>query len=365
MKGICGLGTSVLVAMAACCGQAQDNLVLNYKGKLRAEGTAFSGAGHFMFALENKHGEIFWSSGDFPFAGSTNDPPNALTLPVQQGVYAVRLGDTAKGMPALSQAGLRRMENPRLKIWFNDSRHGWRRAGEDVPLDNLMASAADPGQRAITSAQADAILQELHQVRTLLEQQKAPAPQAPAAPTVATVKLEGPGIGRADAPLVLVEFTDYQCPFCKKFHESVLPELTKKFVDTGKLRVVSRNLPLSFHQNAEPAARAAFCAAQQDKYWPMREGLFARNADLSATNIFLAARAVSLDMAKFQTCFEGKTSEPGIKLDSQEASAAGITGTPSFVLGKPDGDKLKGLVIVGAQPLTTFEAEIQKLLAAK
>jgi protein-disulfide isomerase len=131
--------------------------------------------------------------------------------------------------------------------------------------------------------------------------------------------------------------------------------LTRKFIQTGKLRVVSRNLPLPFHPNAEPAARAAMCAAQQDKYWPMREGLFAKSADLSRTNIFLAAQAVSLDMTKFQNCFESKTFEAGIKQDGQEANTAGISGTPSFVLGKPEGGKLKGLVIVGAQPLAKFK----------
>ncbi|HWX22797.1 MAG TPA: thioredoxin domain-containing protein [Candidatus Binatia bacterium] len=365
MKRTAELVAILAVATASLGSLGRENVVLNYQGKLRAEGRAFSGTGHFMFVLENQSGEILWSSGDFPFAGSTNNPSNALAIPVQQGLYGARLGDTTLGMPALNLAGLRLLLNPRLKIWFNDGRHGWQRAGEDVPLENLSASLAEAGKRTITTAQADAILEELHQVHTLLERQKTPAPQAPPPPTFATVMLAGPGVGRADAPVVLVEFTDYQCPYCKKFHDSVLPELARKFVDTGKLRLVSRNLPLSFHQHAEPAARAALCAAQQDKYWPMREALFARSADLSLTNILRAAQAGSLDMAKFQTCLDSKTLDAGLKQDGLEASAAGISGTPSFVLGKPDGDKLKGLVIIGAQPLATFEAEIQKLLAAK
>ena len=366
MKCIVRILALAIVAGAPLSGLAQENVVLNYRGKLLAAGAPFSGTGQFMFALENKSGEIFWSSGDFPFAGSTNNPSHAVALAVEQGAYGARLGDTALGMPALGLAELQRAGNPRLKIWFNDGRHGWQRAGEDVPLDNLMASVAEAAKRPISTAQADAILQELRQVHALLERPAAPAPQpSPAPPAYATVSLSGPGIGSSNAPLVLVEFTDYQCPYCKRFHDTVLPELTRKFVETGKLRLVSRNLPLSFHPNAEPAARAALCAAQQDRYWPMREGLFARSTDLSVTNLFVAAQAVALDMVKFQNCFEGKAFEANLKQDGQDASAAGISGTPSFVLGKPEGGKLKGIVIVGAQPLAAFEAEIQKLLASK
>src|SRR5437764_13974840 len=83
----------------------------------------------------------------------------------------------------------------------------------------------------------------------------------PTEPTIATVPIgPGPSLGQADAPVVMVEFTDYQCPYCKQFDTTVMAELTKNFVDTGKLRILSRNLPLSFHPNAEPAAIAALSA---------------------------------------------------------------------------------------------------------
>ena len=97
----------------------------------------------------------------------------------------------------------------------------------------------------------------------------------------------------------------------------------------------------------------------------MREKLFAVNADLSTTNIFKAAEELKLDLAAFRACTEGKTTEPRVKADEKDAAAAGITGTPSFVVGKPSGTNLDGLVIVGAQSLATFEAEIEKLLTAQ
>lgn len=359
----CRLLLCVSLVLGLAC-LAQDNVTLNYRGRLQVEGAPFSGTGAFMFALENTNGEIFWTSGDFPFASATNNPPNAISLPVRDGNYSVRLGAAGSGMPPLKISDLKRTKNPRLVIWFSDSRHGWQRAGDDVPLDDVMASLDEINQRPITRAQADQILGELHSIRTLLEQKNTAqaAPAAPAPPSYATVAMTGASLGQKDAPVVMVEFTDFQCPFCKRFHDTVFPDLVKKYVDTGKLRIVSRNLPLPFHQNAQPAALAAACANQQGKFWPMRERLFAKNDSLTTSNILGAAEGASLDLAKFKTCWEGKEFEAAVKKDSDEAGSVGITGTPSFVVGKPNGDKLHGVIVVGAQPLATFEAEIDKLL---
>ena len=122
----------------------------------------------------------------------------------------------------------------------------------------LSASAAGA---TITGSQADAILSELREIKQLLARQggvPAPArPSAPAAPEIVTVPLgDGPGIGSPDAPVVLMEFTDFQCPFCKRFGIEILPELQTKFISTGKLRLVARELPLDMHKQAVPAARA-------------------------------------------------------------------------------------------------------------
>jgi protein-disulfide isomerase len=217
----------------------------------------------------------------------------------------------------------------------------------------------------MTTAQGDALLQELRSLRGVLlpPVQAAPAP-APAPPALATVTLSGPALGRTNAPLVLVEFTDFQCPFCKRFHDEVFPQLVRKYVESGQLRIFSRSLPLPFHPNAEPAAQAALCAGEQDKYWAMREKLFATSEDLAATNIVRAAAGAGLELAKFQSCWGGKLFEAAVKNDAKEAGSVGITGTPSFVLGKPQGDKLTGVIIVGAQALPVFEAQIAELLPA-
>jgi protein-disulfide isomerase len=220
----------------------------------------------------------------------------------------------------------------------------------------------------LTASQTGAILQELKDLRARLDRQgqaNPPSrPPAPAEPLTGTVPLgPGPTLGKPDAPLVLVEFTDYQCPYCKRFDETVMAELKKNFVDSGQLRIVSHNLPLSFHSNAEGAALAALCADQQKQYWPMREKLFANSAALLATNLFKAAAELKLDLTAFQSCLEGKIFAGQIKKESEEAAAVGITGTPSFVIGKEAQGKVTGVIVVGAQPYATFESQIKKLLA--
>src|SRR5205823_1252589 len=141
----------------------------------------------------------------------------------------------------------------------------------------------------------------------------------------------------------------------------VMPELVKTYVDTGKLRIVSRNLALSFHPNAEPAALAALCAHQQQKFWPMRELLFSNNAALSPGNFIAAAESLKLDGPSFRACLDRKSFAEQLKKDISDANAAGLNGTPSFVLGKPEAGKVSGLLIVGARPFSVFDAEVKRL----
>src|SRR6266704_1199611 len=113
-------------------------------------------------------------------------------------------------------------------------------------------------EQGISRQQADEILNELRQIRQLLEKQaKAPQPQGEQI-TRAKVNLDGFAmLGSKDAPLTMVEFTDYQCPFCQRFHVTSFPDLKKEYIDTGKVRFFSRDMPLDFHANAMRAAEAA------------------------------------------------------------------------------------------------------------
>jgi protein-disulfide isomerase len=225
------------------------------------------------------------------------------------------------------------------------------------PLQSIQVAA-----EGLSKEQGDAILQELRAIRELLQNQQK-ANSRPRKPTSARVKIgDNPSLGQVDAPVTMVEFTDYQCPYCKRFHDSTFKKLREKYIDTGKMRYVSMDLPLSFHQQARPAAHAARCAADQDKFWEMRTTLFHNSRALGKDALLGYAGDLSLDTQAFQACMEDKRHERVINQSIQIARGAGFTGTPSFVIGKNINGQVSGAVLIGAKSLAEFENQIQRLL---
>jgi protein-disulfide isomerase len=232
------------------------------------------------------------------------------------------------------------------------------------------SEAARP--EAITKEQADAIVGELKQIRQLLEKQQtqlaaamAPRPAASPAPPEKVQMSVGNGwyaIGRDDAPVTLVEFADYQCPFCKKFHTDAYAELKKNYIDTGKVRFVSRDLPLEFHPLALKAAEATRCAGDQGKYWELRDALYSAAAPPNDEVIKKAVESLSLETQAFNTCLASDKYKSDVQKDATEAAQLQISGTPTFVLAKSSRDKLDGIRIVGAQPYVAFQTAIESFL---
>jgi protein-disulfide isomerase len=230
------------------------------------------------------------------------------------------------------------------------------------------AFADEPG---ITQSQATQILDELKQIHQLLEQslkQQAARPAAPAPapdrnvtlPPVTAYKL-----GRDDAPLTLVEFTDFQCPYCRQYHISTFEQLKKEFIDTGKVRYVSRDLPLDFHKNAFAAANAARCAGEQGKYWELRHAMIVNADQLDPEKLVTYAADLGIDTTRFGACMQSQKYAPAIRKDLADAQAAGVSATPSFVLGRSTKSGAEGVLIVGAAPLENFESRIHALLDKK
>ena len=220
----------------------------------------------------------------------------------------------------------------------------------------------------LSPEQGDAILNELKQIRQLLEKQQKPAapPSAPAPPERVRLKIGKEfALGKSDAPLVLLEYTDYQCPFCNRFYTTTFPELKKQYVDTGKMRFVSRDYPLDFHPHSMKAAQATRCAGEQDKFWQLKDALMNNYSRLTPELITSLARDTSLDMAKFQACMDAGRYLPEIKEGIAAAQSVGINGTPSFVLGKVTGEYLEGYRIIGAQPYAAFDAVAKEILAGE
>lgn len=218
----------------------------------------------------------------------------------------------------------------------------------------------------LSKEQGDAILNELRQIRQLLEKQQSAAAQAPQPPQKASIDLGNPShvLGNSSAPVTLVEYSDYQCPYCKSFHTGSFAELKKNFIDTGKVRFVSRDLPLDFHPFAMKASVAGLCAGDQGKFWQMRDTLISNSSALGPEAILKYAQDLSLDMKSFRACLDSDKHKTEIQKDLAEAAALNISGTPTFLLGKTSGNKLNGVVLVGAQPYATFDAAIQEALKA-
>ncbi|MGH8133356.1 MAG: DsbA family protein [Steroidobacteraceae bacterium] len=170
-------------------------------------------------------------------------------------------------------------------------------------------------------------------------------------------------LGSAGAPLTVVEFTDYQCPYCRRFQAQTWPRLKRDYVDTGKVRFIVRDLPLEFHLSARPAAAAAHCAGEQGKFWAMHAVLLAGTADLGAGGIERRARAIGLDMARLHACVASGKYAFAIARNAAEADALGLSGTPSFIIGRAVHGELTGERVAGALPYQDFDALLRELLA--
>lgn len=230
-------------------------------------------------------------------------------------------------------------------------------------LGTAVSAQAPPSSPPMSQQQInEEMLKELRQIRQLLE--RLTQPQAPPQPTTARLtNLNGFALGRADAPLTMVEFTDLQCPFCRQYATVTFEQIRKDWIDTGRLRYISRDFPLDFHPQAMAAARAARCAGDQGKFWEMRTSLM-RNANLlSPDYIDKTAADLKLEPKAFAGCLASTKFDAEIQADLQEGARIGVSGTPTFVLGRTNPSSLEGPVIVGAMPYAQFDGKLKDLLA--
>jgi protein-disulfide isomerase len=166
--------------------------------------------------------------------------------------------------------------------------------------------------------------------------------------------------GSASAPVWVIEVSDFQCPFCRQFHDESYGELKRAYVDSGKVRLAYVNFPLSMHRNAYAASEAAMCAAAQEKFWPMHDALFTTQKQwegLAAPQQLFdsLAAAQGVDLASFRKCVSGHLTKPLIDADIDRATKQGVESTPTFLIG--------GMMVTGAQPLANFRHAIDSALA--
>lgn len=205
---------------------------------------------------------------------------------------------------------------------------------------------------------------ELQEIKALL-QGRAAQPNLP--PPNLTVSFDNLRFkGNKEAKIALIEFSDYQCPFCARFFTETLPQIEKEYISAGKLKYVIRDFPLeAIHPHAFKAHEAANCAGEQGKYWEMHDRLFQNQNLLGAAELPKHAQAIGLETAEFEACLRSGKQAAEIRKDLADGQNAGVHGTPTFFLGVGDSDTraIKVLrMIVGAQPYAQFKETIEEVL---
>ena len=186
----------------------------------------------------------------------------------------------------------------------------------------------------------------------------APTPDLGTAPNVATgVSTDGNYFkGEEDAPVTIIEFSDFQCPFCGRFFQQTLGQIEEKYIATGKVKFVYKDFPLdSIHPQATPAALAARCAGDQGKFWEMHDTLMSNQASLSEASYKQWAVDLELDAGEFNDCLDSQKHLSAVRQDLLEGQQAGIRGTPGFLV--------NGQLLSGAQPFSAFQAAIEAALS--
>jgi len=210
---------------------------------------------------------------------------------------------------------------------------------------------------------------DLAEIKQLLKKGQVPA-LPPRSPSVAgkTFDLgDNPVRGNDDAMVVLLEFTDYQCPFCLRHTTQTHPQIERDYIGAGKIRYVSLDMPIaSLHPLAFKASEASHCAEEQGQFWQMRDRLFANQRTLEPWNAH--AEALGLDVAQYEACLSSGKYADAVRSDMAEAQKAGASGTPSFIVGLIDDEdprKVHGLTFIrGAQSFAAFKAALDDASAA-
>ncbi|MBD3318893.1 thioredoxin domain-containing protein [Candidatus Woesearchaeota archaeon] len=161
--------------------------------------------------------------------------------------------------------------------------------------------------------------------------------------------------GDENAPVEIIEFSDYECPFCARWYTQTYIQLKENYIDTGKVKLVFRDFPLGFHANAQKAAEAAECAGEQGKYYEMHDLLFENGVSGGVTAFKQYAATLGLDTEAFNSCLDSGQMAAEVAADMAAGQAAGVSGTPSFFI--------NGVKLVGAQPYEAFQQIIDQQLA--
>ena len=215
-----------------------------------------------------------------------------------------------------------------------------------------------------------ALQKDLEDIKGLLRARVTPpaaqGPQEALAQPIALSIDGAPFLGSKDAKVTLVEFSDFQCPFCARHSQQTLPAIVKDYIDQGKVKYVLRDFPIAaLHPEAQKSHEAAHCAGEQGKYWEMYHRLFGNVRGQTMENLTAHAKALRLDLRKFEPCLASGRHGATVKKAIDEGQRAGVRGTPTFFFGvSKDGRTVQATrMLRGAQPYERFKATIDTALA--
>lgn len=232
-------------------------------------------------------------------------------------------------------------------------------------LGGYLLGTIDNSDSGISSEELKDILSEF---KAAPVPQPAQGPSQPAVPAIIMVSLDDdPVKGNPNAPVTVIEFSDFQCPFCSRFYKETLSQLESEYIDTGKVKFVYRDLPLdNIHPNARPAHIAAECADEQGKFWDYHDILFDKQAEWNRlspadlqTTLKQYASDLGLQSSSFENCLKSEKIAEEVNKDSLDAARIGATGTPAFFIGNEKDGFIK---LSGAQPYPNFQAAINSQL---
>lgn len=161
--------------------------------------------------------------------------------------------------------------------------------------------------------------------------------------------------GSKDAPVTIIEFSDYQCPYCERFYTQTFPQIEENYIKTGKVKFVYRDFPLTnLHQYAQKAAEASECADEQGKFWEYQGKLFNNQQSLDTPSLKQYAKDLGLDAAKFNECLDSGKMASEVQKDLKDGQSYGVDGTPAFFI--------NDIFVGGAQPFSVFQQVIDQAL---
>lgn len=170
--------------------------------------------------------------------------------------------------------------------------------------------------------------------------------------------------GSNDADVMLVEFTDFECPFCSRHFLQTQGQIETAYLDDGTLSYATLDYPLSFHPLAQKAAEASHCARDQDKYWEMHDMMFNNQENITVTDLKGYAEDLGLNASQFDNCLDSGEHETLVQNNLALGSSAGVSGTPGFIIGEKTGDgTMRGFLIPGAYPFSTFQTIVDNIAA--